>query len=158
MPDQPSLDALKAIARKFLTHAPVERRSLGDEELPELPERPTMFEPQPTILSPELAQSFEGIRRLVPDAGRGVSRIQFGPNAGTAMTLMDSGFRPDQFDKTNLLGFTENDTNNISLRPSGNYDVDETLAHELAHAAGSGELAAGTTGRAYGEYKRRTKK
>lgn len=142
MPDPLSLQALMELARKYTTPPTMPVGYNEQEERPTLPERPTMFKPQPSIIGTDAARSFERLRKILPDIGSSNTKsIQFGPGAGAINVLMRGGLNPSDYDRSNIEGTFKASTGTIDLNPSlrGENHIDPILAHELSHAAGSNE-------------------
>lgn len=93
---------------------------------------------------------WEFLRRVVPNLEGRTPSIQVGPTGAAVDRLLGSGFGPEDFGRTNLLGGTDIEGGRVSLNPDlaagrgqfldfddrGRSLLDRTTAHEMAHVAG----------------------
>ena len=94
----------------------------------------------PPVSSDTEEPPWDYLHRVVPELrGRG-NKVQVGPNTGVLNVLEKSGFGPEEYPTTNLLGLMDVNTNDISLNPrlldEKPHWLDATTAHEMGHTVG----------------------
>lgn len=99
----------------------------------------------PTVGDPNFLQEVREAQRAVPYGD--VNKIVQGNTEGSIGSLIESGFKPEDFPLTNLFGVYNKVDKSIGINPRvfGD-DLRETLIHELAHSRGLREKKAGEIG------------
>jgi hypothetical protein len=107
---------------------------------PEVP-HPSMFQADPPVVGDEMLQMLaQRLMDLDPRTKSNISRIVQGPTTGAISQLKKDGVDPLDYTKSNLMGTYNRKGGDISINPGlKNWDVYETLAHEMAHASGHDE-------------------
>jgi hypothetical protein len=125
--------------RSYFKPKPV-KLGLGPDQLPDVPPAPQFRKNAfPLVIGrPGEARLVEKLLNIIPEARGSTPSILFGPGEGASDFLADSGFGPEDFEKTNLLGTTHNKTRAININPRLRHEdpsfMLETLTHELKHA------------------------
>ena len=107
---------------------------------------PSMFQPDAPVPTsdPKLATLVYRLLNLDPEVKANVSRVNFGPTAGTMRELIASDNDPSATWRSTLEGKYFPHTREIALNPSKTHgrSLLETIAHEILHAGGYGESGA----------------
>lgn len=107
-------------------------------DLPRVP-HPGLFRPHTEVRGDsDFAQTVDSLFRAVPDLQGRVKTIQRGPTQAAVEALAASGFGPELFGGSNLLGIYDPTRSEIGITPSGDYEDSMghfgTVGHELGHA------------------------
>jgi hypothetical protein len=142
MADYPSPQALEAVQDTFRDGKSKWDWTFGLTN-PSVP-HPSMFQADPPVVGDEMLQMLaQRLMDLDPRTKQNISRIVQGPTNGSIQTMRRDGENPLDYDKSRLMGSYDPKQRDISINPSLKGDVlFETLAHEMAHAAGQGEKVA----------------
>lgn len=166
MPLTPKLGGYKPQPKKFNGDEQslrdllnVQNNDLKMPNLPAVPKHAPQFRPEPLVYGKKAAGLMENYYKLAPELRGRLKELMLGPNEPVQGVLSESGYRPNEWNQTNLLGVTDKD-GKIGVSPSLDgsdleadyaarsanskvYQPDSTtnqvLGHELTHLAGYGE-------------------
>lgn len=120
------------------------RMAKRGDEYPLTPPNPLRTASPPVMGSPMLQQLVREYSRMVPEISFSAPRIVESATPAVAEEFEDSGMPLAAYPRSNLLGMTDLQTGEVSVNPglrtakNPMFNVEETLAHELAHTLGHG--------------------
>ena len=153
MPQNMALPGLRAASQQPFTAAEQELRDALNRRRPaswtwDWNSRPEVEPAPPFRSAPEMRttdrqalKAMQNLLRIAPELQGRIKSVQMGPNRDVIGDMLGAGLNAQGY-PSNLLGTYQHGQITLNPRLTGPEEIEDTLTHEAAHAAGANERRA----------------